>query len=170
MDRIGGVMKTVILMRHGDAEPGSSENGDEQRPLSERGRQQSRRIGRRMAELGVKPDHALVSAATRTSETALELFAMISRPPEMTIDRAFYVGGPSTWVDRLQTLPAKINTVLCVGHNPSMGTLATMLAGRRMDFRTATTAIIGLEIDDWQRVMHRETNVTVSVLRPEDPE
>ena len=66
-------MHRLILLRHGKAESVSATGGDFDRGLTERGRRDSALIGRVLAEAGLKPDLALVSAASRTQETWDEL-------------------------------------------------------------------------------------------------
>ncbi|MDH3784108.1 MAG: hypothetical protein OEV00_02140, partial [Acidobacteriota bacterium] len=100
-------------------------------------------------------------------ETADDVFSVAGRPAVVECDRCFYVGGPSTWTDRLQTLPTDVATVICVGHHPSMGMLASMIGGRRVAYETATTVIAGLEISDWTSVFHPDVTVEAKVLRPE---
>jgi phosphohistidine phosphatase len=62
-------MHRLILMRHAQAEPSASSGGDKARALSPAGRGEAVLMGRALAERGLKPDLALVSAATRTRQT-----------------------------------------------------------------------------------------------------
>ena len=59
-------MRRLILMRHGEAERPHAGVDDFDRSLDEAGRAESRRMGRALAEAGLAPDLALVSAARRT--------------------------------------------------------------------------------------------------------
>jgi len=61
-------MKRLILMRHGKAER-SNVGGDFERALTERGLADAALMGRLLADEGLTPDRALVSAARRTQQT-----------------------------------------------------------------------------------------------------
>ena len=67
--RVGGVSesRTIIVMRHAKAEQGGP--SDFERQLTDRGMADAAAAGTWLAERGVVPDHALVSAAVRTQQT-----------------------------------------------------------------------------------------------------
>jgi len=62
-------MDRLILLRHGEAEAGSETGGDFGRRLTARGREASAAVASALADVGLIPDLALVSAAVRTRET-----------------------------------------------------------------------------------------------------
>ena len=62
-------MRKLILMRHAKAEAKAASGDDFDRALAERGRQDAALMGRVLAEAGLTPDLALVSAAERTRQT-----------------------------------------------------------------------------------------------------
>ena len=63
----------MVVMRHAKAEPYAST--DLARRLTERGRQQAAAAGARLRELGLVPEHAVVSTAERTRMTWDEIAA-----------------------------------------------------------------------------------------------
>ena len=62
-------MDRLILMRHGKAERDSKSGEDFDRKLTDRGVRESAAMAANLADLGLVPDIALVSAAQRTRET-----------------------------------------------------------------------------------------------------
>ena len=62
-------MNRLILMRHAKAERDSGSGRDMDRPLSSRGVADAGLVARALADRGVRPDVALVSAAARTRQT-----------------------------------------------------------------------------------------------------
>ena len=62
-------MDRLILFRHGKAEQESESGDDFDRKLAPRGERESAAMGAHLAELGLKPDLALVSSAARARET-----------------------------------------------------------------------------------------------------
>ena len=63
------LLQRLILLRHGKAESVAESGGDFERGLTERGRRDAALIGRVLADAGITPDLALVSAARRARET-----------------------------------------------------------------------------------------------------
>jgi phosphohistidine phosphatase len=57
----------IWLLRHGDAAEGSP---DSERPLTDKGREQSRAVGAALKALGVEIDACLTSPKVRAAETA----------------------------------------------------------------------------------------------------
>ena len=72
MDSIeGGADFTLFLLRHAHAGNAAHWTGDDaDRPLSDRGRDQARRLGKLLAERGVVPDTIVSSPKVRARQTA----------------------------------------------------------------------------------------------------
>ena len=121
-------MNRLILLRHGDAERESQTGDDFQRALSSRGVGEARRMGETLAELGMVPDIALVSAARRTRETWAAL-APSFPGVEARFDDALYLAEASVIRRAAEAAAAKAGgaSVLVVGHNPGLQELAIRL-------------------------------------------
>jgi len=62
---------SLLLIRHADAGDSATWEGDDAvRPLSRKGRRQSKRLGALLDDLGVRPDVLLTSPRVRAAETA----------------------------------------------------------------------------------------------------
>jgi len=117
----------LYLLRHAHAgDPSAWEGDDSARPLSEKGRRQSERLGVFMAERGFSADALVTSPKLRALQTA-ELFgARLSLP--VAEDRR--LAGPLD----LDGLAAVIDAagggrVVLVGHDPDFSELAATLCG-----------------------------------------
>ncbi len=117
--------RRLVIVRHAKAEAQGS--SDHERRLAERGRDDALAGGAWLASSGIVPDHALVSTALRAQETydALSTGAGWDLTPDTS--RALYVAEPETALDLLRQAPADARTVVVVGHNPTMATLAQLL-------------------------------------------
>lgn len=120
----------LILWRHAEAELGEPDLG---RKLTARGEKQARRMaGWLHAQL---PDSALVlvSPAARAQQTAKAL-AMHSKRKLKTVDQL----APGAGADDLLAAvdwPNGKSTVVVVGHQPTLGWVASrLLAGRELDW------------------------------------
>lgn len=151
-------MKTLILMRHAKSAWDDPQQKDIDRPLSPRGRKAAPRMGEWLAAENYRPDVVLCSTATRARET-LEL-ARPSLPANARIDhlRTLYMASPREMLNEIAKVPASAGTVMLVGHNPGMGSLAGLLAGGgnakalanlHAKFPTAAVAVLGFEVEKW---------------------
>lgn len=115
----------LTVMRHAKAE--QSAPSDFERALADRGRADARAAGEWLAEQGWVPDHALVSAALRTQET----FVCVAEGGDFSVqpdfDRSLYSADPESVVDLIRLVPDDVRSLLLIGHNPTMGSLAQLL-------------------------------------------
>lgn len=105
-----------MVLRHGKAEPFAPT--DQERRLTDRGREEARAAGERLRSAGVAPDHVVVSPAIRTQETWEEVASVLGSGLRPVVERAGYAASLEVLVDALRTLPDDARTVLLVGHNP----------------------------------------------------
>ena len=112
-------------MRHAKAEPYAST--DLARRLTERGRQQAAAAGARLRELGLVPEHAVVSTAERTRMTWDEIAAATGAEVGPQLDASVYNGGVDVVLETLQITPDHVSTLIFVGHNPTAAYLCHLL-------------------------------------------
>lgn len=117
--------RRLVLMRHARAGHGGTTDFD--RPLTEAGGADARAAGAWLAELGLTPDAALVSAAQRAAATfaSVGLGAGWSLAPRL--DRGLYTADEQTALDLVRTVEDGARTVMLIGHNPTVATLAHLL-------------------------------------------
>jgi phosphohistidine phosphatase len=135
----------LCLLRHAHAGDSTTwEQADELRPLTEKGRRQSERVGHLLAAAGFAPDVLLTSPLVRARETA-EIVADIIGARVREEPR---LGEPLD----LATLDAILHDagnprrVLIVGHDPDFSELVSELAGGSPIFmRKGTLARIDVE-------------------------
>ena len=124
--------RRLVVMRHAKAE--GEGPTDFERPLAERGHRDAAEAGTWLAAEGIEPDHALVSAALRTRETWASLASGAGWDLEPDFDRGLYSAEPTTAVDLISVVDNAVQSLLVLGHNPTMAYLAQLLGdgeGRR---------------------------------------
>jgi len=135
-------MPTLIVLRHSKAATplGTS---DIDRPLAGRGRKDAETAGDALRAASLTPDHVICSTALRTRQTleGLRLDVPVEFEPRVYDNDA---------EDILALLRGQsAETLLLIGHNPSMHQLVFGLTGGAEDrFPTSATAVIGFE-GDW---------------------
>jgi phosphohistidine phosphatase len=112
------------LLRHGDAQDGSP---DAERPLSDKGREQSRVAGAALKALGVDLDACLTSPKVRAADTArLACDELGDVEPQLEPKLA---GGPFD----AEALAAGLgDDVLLVGHDPDFSAAVHSLTGAQV--------------------------------------
>ena len=119
----------LLLLRHAKAEQAGLT--DHERPLALRGRRQASAVGAALRTDGLVPDHVLCSSALRTRQTwDLVRGALGPAGADSVVDvrDELYDAGPQDVLALLAEL-TQATTVLVVGHEPTMSTLAVRLAG-----------------------------------------
>ena len=117
--------RRLVVMRHAKAEPYAST--DHERRLTDRGRAQARAAGVRLRELGLVPDHAIVSTAERTVMTWAEVADATGSMVGPQLDAAVYTGGVDVLLETIQTAPDEAAAVMFIGHNPAAAYLSHLL-------------------------------------------
>lgn len=156
-------MKKVILLRHGKSSWDEPDLDDHDRPLAPRGQRASPVVGSWLAAKGHLPDIVLCSSARRTRETWQLVAEALpgGQDRDLSIEEALYHASPDGMLARIATLDDGVSTVMLVGHNPGLSSLARKLAGPKVrpgcarafrHFPTAAAAIFTLPADRWQEI------------------
>jgi len=124
-------------MRHAKAEHSAAT--DHARALARRGRADADAAGRWLREHGVDPDVALVSDALRTQQTWERVAAGAGWDPDAReLSEALYAAGTDSAFDLLRDTPAEVRTLVVIGHNPTMGSLAELVDDGEGETEAAT--------------------------------
>jgi phosphohistidine phosphatase len=135
-----------LLMRHGVAVEIEDWSGfDDTRPLTGEGKQKVRQVAKGLAAMGIAPSHLFTSPLTRAQETAKLVRAILCPSVSMTVCKALEPGSsPQVLSTFLRTIPDH-SVVLCVGHEPLLGTTAGYwLNGRASQSYPMKKAGVGL--------------------------
>lgn len=140
----------LYVLRHGSAvEPERWRGVDEQRPLTDEGREEMRLVARGLKWLGVEPDIVLTSPYLRARQTAEPvagaLGVAIAPAPELV---------PGCDLDRFcaalagSAVSRQPKGVLVVGHEPDLSTVVGLLVGSmgpaRIEMKKASCARVDL--------------------------
>lgn len=159
-------MKTLLAMRHAKSDWNADYGGDHERPLNERGIRSARVMGEVLAERELVPDLVISSTAVRARTTA-ELAAESGRwQGSLILDRRLYDSGPDGVVARASEAP-DVGSLMLVGHQPTWSILVADLTGQDVEMKTATVAVISVEIDAWSELTPG-IGLLADVLQPRD--
>lgn len=159
-------MKTLLLLRHANAERLSPGSSDFERGLSESGRIQARELGAQLKQ-PFTIDLVLSSAAKRARETTELVLAAAELTPDIRYEQSMYETSATQLLGLLGKTKGVIETMLLVGHNPVMEDLAQTLTKRAVHMSTCTLVAITLEVDRWGDVMEGAGDLQ-RILRADD--
>lgn len=119
-------MRTLVIMRHAKAE--ASAPSDYDRALTDRGHADATEAGAWLAEQGIEPDYALVSAAARTTETWEDVAVGAGWDLSLAeFSEALYAAEGETALDLIREIDDGVTTLVVIGHNPTIGYLVQLL-------------------------------------------
>lgn len=161
-------MKTLFLLRHAKTERNAASGIDFDRELTDRGRSDSRKMGKALARLAPAIDHILCSPAARARQTVEHLLAKYPKETPLRFCRDIYAAEARSLLDIVRT-EAEGNATLLVGHNPGIEQFAGLVTAgvpRGARFPTAGLARIELEFRDWAELTESAGSLTW-LLTPE---
>ena len=135
--------RQLWLLRHGEAEPHGA-RADDDRALTDRGRDQSRSAGRALAALELTFQLALTSPKVRARETAELACAELGRV-EPIDEPTLAEGFDGRAALDLMRAAGPDQRVLVVGHEPDFSQVVHDLTGGRVDFKKGGIAAIRLD-------------------------
>ncbi len=151
-------MRRIILFRHGKSSWSDPDQDDLDRPLNARGRLSSALMGAWMAEAGIDKGLAIVSPAVRAKETWDRAKRNLPGKIKTAEEKALYMADPKTMLKIVQAAPKKAETLILVGHQPSMSAFARKMTGGKAPggcksafekFPTGAVAILEIDAKDW---------------------
>jgi phosphohistidine phosphatase len=155
-------MRRLMLLRHAKADRPSG-IGDHERPLTDRGRTDSARMGAYMAAAGLVPDLAIVSSARRAQETWTLARPAFAADIVQRDDRRIYEASAAAIAKAIGETGAETSSLLLVGHNPGFHQLALELVGGgypaclarlSREYPTAGLVVLDFEARSWGGVSH----------------
>ncbi|MBR8640380.1 histidine phosphatase family protein [Streptomyces tuirus] len=132
-DRTGAhPLRRLVVLRHAKS-AWPVDVADHERPLAPRGRRDAPAAGRALAEADCLPDLALCSTAVRARQTWDLAAAQWGTPPPVRNDRRLYAASPAGLLAVVHEVPAEVETLLLIGHNPGLEELVLALADDGLD-------------------------------------
>jgi len=152
-------MLNLMLLRHAKSSWAEDGQADPDRPLNDRGKRAAVAVGRYMASNGLVAQLVLCSSARRARDTWDLVAGELAAIPAIIIAAEIYdFGDGKALMECLRHKTGTAQSVLLVGHNPSIGGLAQDLIGKgnaklreRLDkkYPTAALAVIGFDLGNW---------------------
>jgi len=132
------------LLRHADAgDPNAWQGPDAIRPLSAKGRRQSKRLGDHLAAIGFATDAIVTSPKVRAEQTADLVGERLGA--SVTVDDRLGGGFDLETLDELLTDVGDPERIIVVGHDPDFSETLSALCGPQLEMKKGAFARIEVE-------------------------
>ncbi|MEI7597195.1 MAG: histidine phosphatase family protein [Bacteroidota bacterium] len=150
-------MKQLFIVRHAKASNDSLEDFD--RPLNEQGINDAQLIAEKLKLLNKTIDCVICSSAKRTRSTFKILNAAINAS-KASYNDLLYHGTEQDYFELIKSTNDSINTLMIVGHNPSVTALVNNLSSASIfDMATSSVAIINFDNNKWSNLSNKGCNL-----------
>ncbi len=160
-------MRTLLVFRHAHARRAAPGMDDHERPLSERGERDARRMGRRLRGEELVPDLVLASPAVRARETARLAGEDGSFADRIETVDGLYGAEPADCLDLVRRRGGPRERVMLVGHNPGLQELVRGAGDGIEAMPTGAVAMIAVDAPGWEE-LDPEACYLVRILVPEE--
>lgn len=151
-------MKTIFFVRHGKAAPAADSGSDAGRMLTDTGVLRTYLIANYLIEAGTVLDLLVSSPAERAYTTGLILADKLGIPAKNIIkEEKIFTGDEEDILDLIRHFDDKYNSVLIVGHNPSITHIANRFANPKLE-KLPTTGVLSVSLltEKWSDVEKAE--------------
>lgn len=166
--------KRLFLLRHALAVNELSD-GDENRPLAPKGKEDAQALGKYMLDNDYMPDFVLCSPARRTRQTLERLQSHLSFDNKQ-MPNILYSGSTGDYLHEIQKCNDDHQNILIVAHNPSIYDLVRLLAAQGQDsvmqrlsegYQPATLSVVNCACQKWADIQPVE-NELANLVSPID--
>ncbi len=146
-------MKVLFLVRHAQSSWDDAMLSDRDRPLTDKGKRDAVKMGKRLAERDVVVDMILSSPAKRALATAGAIARKLDfKRKNIVQDERLYTGEVDELLLVIQALDDKQNRVMLAGHNPALSELVQRLSGKSTNMPTCAVAELRFDMKSWSKI------------------
>jgi phosphohistidine phosphatase len=151
-------MKTLFLMRHAKSSWKESNIPDHDRPLNRRGKHDAPLMGKLLRDQKMNLDLIISSTALRAETTANLIAKAVRYKGKIILDKSIYNAEPMDLMTLLSNSSDEYNSILLVGHNPTMEETVQMITNSpELTMATCAVAHLTLSIDTWTDLKEKQT-------------
>lgn len=146
-------MKVLFLVRHGQSSWDDVKLADRERPLTDKGKSDAAKMGRRLAESEVAVDVIVSSPAQRALATAAAIARRLDfKRKDIVQDERPYTGQVDDLLQLIQEVGDDHKRVMLVGHNPLLSELVLRLSGKDTNLPTCAVAVLKFDTKSWAKI------------------
>ena len=151
--------RSIIIFRHGKSDWNAIYDKDHNRPLSKKGFNASKKMGRYLADIKQVPDIVISSSATRAKSTATLAIKAGNWNSHFLIDDRIYGRSSNFLLELTHLLDNSHNSVCFVGHEPTCSSFISLCTFHSQNFKTGSMAKI-----DYKKINRNEIKFGEGIL------
>ncbi len=166
-------MRRLYLLRHAKSLWTNPAGTDFDRRLSPRGLRDAKNMASFIKKSDLPIELVLCSSAKRTIQTLEPIRSILNKSAHIAVEDSLYRADPHEILNRLSQVPAAIESILVIGHNPAIQTLAHAMAPAgplkeqmAVKYPTASLTILDLDNRSWDLSNSAASNARF--IRPGD--
>ena len=142
-------MKKLYIVRHAQKEDVQIGRDDYDRELSPEGEKEAKNIAQNFASKNLPVDLIVASPAIRTKRTA-EIFAeALKYKKTIMLNEVLYMAFVNELLETISYTFDTVDSMLLVGHNPSLTAFAITLVGFKEKFQMGAIMEIDFDCESW---------------------
>ncbi|KAA3438003.1 SixA phosphatase family protein [Rufibacter hautae] len=145
-------MKNLLLMRHATAADKAVEQSDFDREITLYGQRQAGEAGLWLKKQNLVPELILCSTSLRTQMTLEHLLEGLGQKVPVQMERVIYYGSEHDLLDLAHGVDDEVDTLLLLGHNPTVAFFASTLAHEEVSFSPASIAHLHFNGYSWENL------------------
>ncbi|MEQ9186645.1 MAG: histidine phosphatase family protein [Cryomorphaceae bacterium] len=160
-------MKRIYLVRHGKSDWDDLQLNDIERPLTERGVKNVHEVGEHMKQLKWVPELILSSPAVRAYESAKVIADHLEvTGAQFKVDSKLYLPDFPTVLKIILYLNDNINSVMIIGHEPSLSNLINHFLHTPIDrVVTGSLTVLEFKVKKWPDINPDKLNLAIHISR-----
>ncbi len=144
-------MKTLILLRHGEAQNFTSDYNRELFPFV---KDKINTLALMLKGKNINIDKFFVSSSLRTKQTAQLLIKGLKEDKnKLTLTKELYLPSLNELELFIQLNGEDYQSIMIIGHNPSLSELASYLTGKNILFDTLQGVALKIDLKDWSDLL-----------------
>ena len=147
-------MKILIFLRHGKSSWKQEDIDDSLRQLKSSGIEEIQEVSAFFAQKKINIDRVLSSPAIRAYNTSLIFMHALNIPvSSLVLDERIYESTAALIIKSIQRTPDSVNTLLVVGHNPSLSSTIEHLSSEAYtELPTGALVTLQAPITSWKEI------------------
>ncbi len=145
-------MKTLFILRHGEAEPNFHYGNDFFRKLNQIGNNQLILLQEKLKSQILSFDLVYISSSIRTTET-FELLRVSLNPKNVIFSEKLYTASYTDILNLVQSLNEDIESIAIIGHNPAVSEFVGFILGESyINMSPGTCFHLSTLVSDWEMI------------------
>ena len=145
-------MKRLYILRHGEKEHSTLDDYDYDIKLSSKGKEECEKIGLILKDKEIRPDLIVSSPSIRTRQTSEIVAKQINYRKNIMYNEVIYQAFLNEIIESITYTFDTVDTLMIVGHNPSLTALAFTFGGIKEELKPASLVRIDFDCNSWTAI------------------